>query len=173
MRSLFKILGKALSITVSSLLIFCLVALLCMVIITHTTGKVQLFGYQLLTVHSGSMEPEIKTGSVILVEEVEDPTVLQVGDVITFYQSIDRLVTHRIVEVVQSGEEILYRTKGDRNPDPDLTLVLADNVMAKYTGVTVPNLGYVSQYVNTQVGLILLLIVPGISLLFSFCHLCQ
>lgn len=171
MKSIFKILAKALSVTISIVLFISLVSLLCMVIITHTTGEAKLFGYQLVTVHSGSMEPAIKTGSVILVKEVEDPSALQVGDVITFYQSFDRIVTHRIVEVIQSGDEVLYRTKGDNNENPDMTLALADNVLAKYTGITVPYMGYVAKYVNTQVGLILLLVVPGIILLVYSIHL--
>jgi signal peptidase len=165
MKSFFRKVLKVLSVSTTVLLFVCMVVLLCMVIMTQVTGEKQLFGYQIKTVLSGSMEPEIKTGSIILVKEIEDKTSLQVGDVITFYQSFDRVVTHRIVEVIHSGEEVLYRTKGDNNPDPDMTLVLSDNVLAKYTGITIPYLGYVAQYANTTVGIFLLLVIPGVILL--------
>lgn len=162
---MIKVLVKTVSYLISVVLFCSMVVLLGLVFITHSTGENKIFGYQIHTVHSGSMEPEIKTGSIIIVKEVEDKTGLQVGDVITFYQSFDRIVTHRIVEVVHSGEHVLYRTKGDNNPEPDLTLALSDNVLAKYTGITIPYLGYVAKYVNTTVGLVMLLVVPGFILL--------
>ncbi|MFZ3589655.1 hypothetical protein ACOI1C_10300 [Bacillus sp. DJP31] len=54
------------------------------VVSSRVTGtEPQLFGYQLKTVLSGSMEPGIQTGSIIAVKVDEDMTRFQKGDVIT------------------------------------------------------------------------------------------
>lgn len=51
-----------------------IIAAVIVVISTKSSGgEPQLFGYQLKTVLSGSMEPEFKTGSVIAVQKVENP----------------------------------------------------------------------------------------------------
>lgn len=86
-------------------------------------GKPHIFGYEMLTVLSGSMEPGIPTGSVIGVKPVEDTASLQVGDVITFKAnaSSDMLITHRIIEVQGEGNSLQFITRGDNNDarDPD------------------------------------------------------
>ena len=71
----------------------------------------KLLGYQMLTVDSGSMEPNFPEDSLIFVKTV-DPSELQEDDVITF--TVDEngtLVTHRIVAV--SKDERSFITKGD------------------------------------------------------------
>lgn len=128
-------------------------------------GEPSLFGYQLKIVLSGSMEPEIKTGSVIAVKPVEDKTDFKVDDIITFVDSNNQIVTHRIVDVVGSGENKLYVTKGDNNKHPDTEPVLAENVIAKYSGFTIPYLGYFIEFAKSQKGAVFLFIVPGILLL--------
>src|SRR5690606_31650101 len=85
-------------------------------------GEASIFGYQLKTVLSGSMEPAIKTGSIIAVKPGGDMTRFKEGDIITFMDEERRLVTHRIIEVVQSGDQTMYRTKGDNNNAPDQNL---------------------------------------------------
>ena len=128
-------------------------------------GEPQFLGYQLKTVLSGSMEPTFQTGSVIAVKPVEDPTSLKKKDVITFTQEDGSHVTHRIVEVIQNGEQTMYQTKGDNNKDIDTNPVLAQNVVAEYSGVTIPYLGYFIDFTKSNMGAALLLIVPGVLLL--------
>ncbi|TFD97087.1 signal peptidase I SipW [Jeotgalibacillus sp. R-1-5s-1] len=127
-------------------------------------GEPELFGYQLKTVLSGSMEPGIQTGSVIAVKKAEDPMSFQPGDVITYLENENRVTTHRIVETVKSGQHVMYITKGDNNEEADSQPVLAENVLAAYTGVTVPYIGYGLNFLQTNNGA-LLLIIPGILLL--------
>ena len=74
------------------------------------------------------------------------------------------MVTHRITEVVKSGESVLYRTKGDNNNAEDMNPVLSDNVVAEYTGFTVPKAGYFINFAQSKNGAFLLLI-PGFLLL--------
>ena len=71
----------------------------------------------LAAVESGSMEPTIHIGDLILAERPPRP--LHEGDVIIFSRG-GRLVVHRIIAVIQQDGITLYRTKGDHNllPDP-------------------------------------------------------
>ncbi len=128
-------------------------------------GEPSIFGYQLKTVLSGSMEPAIKTGSIIAVKPGGDMTRFKEGDIITFMDEERRLVTHRIIEVVQSGDQTMYRTKGDNNNAPDQNLVMSGNVVAEYTGFTIPYLGYISEFVQSKNGILVTVILPGVLLL--------
>ncbi|WP_113928308.1 signal peptidase I [Bacillus sp. P14.5] len=128
-------------------------------------GEPQFLGYQLKTVLSGSMEPTFKTGSIISVKPVEDTSSLKEGDVITFMQQDNSLVTHRITDVIKNGENTMYQTKGDNNVDLDSNPVLAQNVLGKYAGFTIPYLGYFIDFAKSSKGTAILLIVPGVLLL--------
>lgn len=133
-------------------------------ILTKAAGEEpSLFGYQLKAVLSGSMEPEIQTGSIISIKPVDDPTRFKKGDVITFRTRDDTLITHRIIEVKGDGQQ--YITQGDGNNGPDVEPVLAENIVGEYTGFNVPYIGYVLQYANSKQGAVLLLILPGLLLL--------
>ncbi|SEU09565.1 signal peptidase, endoplasmic reticulum-type [Salinibacillus kushneri] len=127
-------------------------------------GEPEIFGYQLKTVQSGSMEQEFQTGSIIAVKPGGDMTRFEKGDVITFVAEDQKLITHRVVEVVESGGKTLYRTKGDNNNAADLNPVRSENVVAVYAGFTIPYLGYFVDFAKSQNGAFLLLI-PGILLL--------
>jgi signal peptidase I len=128
-------------------------------------GEPQLFGYQFKTVLSGSMEPTFKTGSLILVEKLKETKNLLKDDIITYKQDEKNVVTHRIVEVIKQEDKIMYRTKGDNNEDPDMNPVISENIVAKYTGITIPFVGYFLKYANTPIGTAILLILPGLLLL--------
>jgi len=77
-------------------------------------------GYRILTVLSGSMAPRIPTGAMILSQPIE-PEALRVGDVITYISpGAEQIVlTHRVVEILERGNEPLVRTRGDANSADD------------------------------------------------------
>jgi signal peptidase I len=127
-------------------------------------GEPEIFGKQIKTVLSGSMEPGIQTGSIIAVKPGGDMTRFKKGDVITFKQEENMLVTHRVAEVMKSGDHIMYKTKGDNNDAADLEPVLSENVVGEYTGFTIPYLGYFMNIMNSKNGAFLF-IIPGILLL--------
>jgi len=153
---------------VSGILMILLISVASVVVISKASGgEPQLFGYQLKTVLSGSMEPGIQTGSIISVKLAEDKTSFKEGDVITFFQEENLLITHRITEVVKSGDSILYRTKGDNNNAEDMNPVLSDNVVALYTDFTVPYVGYFINFSQSKNGALLLLIPGFLMLIYS------
>lgn len=159
-----KRLLKAINHTITTALFIVLLLTLFLVISTKASGgEPSLFGYQIKTVLSGSMEPDIKTGSILSIKEVDDPTDFQTGDVITFRTEEDILITHRIVEVNEAGGE--YITKGDANNAPDREPVTADSIIGSYTGFQIPYVGYVMNFASSNEGTALLLVIPGILLI--------
>ncbi len=128
-----------------------------------TEGEPNILGYQIKTVLSGSMEPEMLTGSLILIQKAEQKDRFTVGDVVTYRTAENVLITHRIIEVINNGQS--YITKGDHNNGPDIEPVLSDNIVGKYTGITVPYVGYVTQFIQSKQGALILFIIPGVLLL--------
>lgn len=160
MKVLLKWLSRLTSILIYGLLI-CIIAL---VINTKIQGgSPKILGHEIMTVLSGSMEPGIKTGSIIAVKPTTDPSKYGVGDVITFKSVEDpnKLITHRIIKVAKVGSSVQYITKGDNNDAKDPKPVTPGNVVAEYTGFTVPYIGKVMSFIQSKTGAIILLIVPG------------
>ena len=102
--------------------------------------------YRTLTVLSGSMRPTIPEGSVVVVTPVALGQV-RVGDVITYRIPVDdrRVVSHRVVEVVEGGDHPVVRTQGDANAAPDPWLARLDSEPAWRVRAAVPKLGYLIQ----------------------------
>lgn len=103
---------------ISFAIIIVAILLLISVVMTKSGDVPDIGGYSFLRVITGSMEPEIKTGSVVVVKDIE-PSQVQVGDVISFYFYDDgvngAINTHRVTNVEQDGQQYLYTTKGDAN----------------------------------------------------------
>ncbi|SHI72555.1 signal peptidase, endoplasmic reticulum-type [Geosporobacter subterraneus DSM 17957] len=92
---------------------------------------------------TGSMEPMIKPGDVILVKKILDMdgiNQLKAGDVIQFRRD-SILISHRIVEVKKDEEGIRYRTKGDNNSGEDTELVKPEDVKGTIIYV-IPKVGW-------------------------------
>lgn len=159
---------KVLSNIITTVLFINLVVMAILVISSKASGgEPQAFGYQLKSVLSGSMEPTFLTGSIIAVHplEGEEKRNLKEGDVITFVDNKERLITHRVIGIKKSGEHVMYETRGDNNNAADLDPVLSDNVQAIYSGFTIPYIGYFIDFAQSKEGSAILLIVPGILLL--------
>ena len=80
------------------------------------------FGYSIFRVSSGSMEPELKVGDIILDKVVENPEALKVGDVITFKSDDygDMLVTHKVIRApYEENGKLMLQTKGVANEIAD------------------------------------------------------
>lgn len=121
--------------------------------------SLNLFGYQMFVVKSGSMEPKIHTGSVVIGHKEDN---YKVGDVITFKGSNSKdTVTHRIVEVDNNANGTTYQVKGDANETPDPSLVMGNNIVGKVK-FTIPYLGYLIAFIRTIPGLIIFIIIPAI-----------
>lgn len=118
------------------------------------------FGWRVDRVYSGSMEPAIRTGDLIVTEPVSLAQI-QVGDVITF-ASPKGYISHRVVSVESiEGDPVQFLTRGDSNDGPDISPVAPENVVGKVI-CDIPMAGYISQFIRTPLGLILTILVPGL-----------
>lgn len=139
------------------------------VLLAIALAGVRLFGLQVYTVLSGSMEPTYHVGALIYDKKV-DPYQLQPGDVITFMLDEDTVATHRIVEVVPDEEDdtvIRFRTKGDANEAEDGGLVHYKNVLGTPV-FTIPKLGYFANFVQQPPGLYIAIAFGGVLVLMAF-----
>jgi signal peptidase I len=110
-------------------------------------------GWRPVTIVSGSMEPSIARGDVLLVTEPPED-LLGPGTVVVFEDPArDGLVTHRVVRVDENGN---YVTKGDANEGADSTPVPPDQVVG-VGRVLVPLAGYPAVWAGEGAWLQLLL----------------
>lgn len=85
-------------------------------------------GFEAVVVTSGSMQPGIRAGDVVLLREPDDRAALAPGTVVTFRdaRAPDVLTTHRIASVNADGT---YRTRGDANADLDSTALEPERIV--------------------------------------------
>lgn len=120
---------------------------------------------QLVVVLTGSMEPTVPAGSVVMSQTVS-ATALNVGDIITVPRPGHTLpVTHRIVDVADaSPSDGALRTltlRGDANPinDPEpYTVETVDRTLAVIPHVS----GWLTRWVTPAFGLSLIIVVSAL-----------
>lgn len=114
--------------------------------------------FEVRVVQSGSMEPAISTGSVVVIKPFSE---YGVGDVITFSDPTNNTpTTHRIVALGTTGEGT-YVTKGDANDGNDMGEVSKDRVMGKVVA-SIPFVGYLLDAGKKPVGFVLLVVLPAL-----------
>ena len=127
---------------------------------SHLTGNTvpMPFGVGSAVVLSGSMEPEISVGDLLIITEAQS---YQVGDVVVF-QDGRSSVTHRIVSI--SEDKVV--TRGDANNTEDAPITL-EQIKGKVTMV-IPLIGYAINLIKTPVGTICVLALAVFLLESSF-----
>lgn len=116
------------------------------------------FGYKPFIVLSGSMEPGIMTGDLIITKEA-DPATLAAGDVIAYRYGETSVITHRIQSVTNLDGQRAFVTKGDANNTEDNVMPTQDLVEGKLQW-TLPGLGNAAMFLQTPAGLLLAAGVP-------------
>ena len=121
-----------------------------------------------LIVLTGSMDPTIKAGDLIVPKKVDAKDV-KVDDVISFFDpegNGSSIVTHRVIgiEIDETSGEIFFRTQGDNNDIADMTPVPERNLVGRWEGTRFWGLGYVVLFTQSTVGIIVIIavIVAGI-----------
>ena len=114
------------------------------------------YGWEFDAVLSGSMEPELAVGGLVVIKPV-DAQLVETGDVISFkLPDIDTPICHRVIDIQEMAGGRLFQTKGDANEEPDISLIPAESVSGKevfylpYVG----NLARLSQLGRERVSLI-------------------
>lgn len=127
-------------------------------------STVSVFDLRSFVVQSGSMEPVVHTGSVILVRKVSE---YGVGDIVTHKTSSkDVTITHRIVREETRDGQKGFVFKGDANTVEDEELVPESDIVGKIL-FQIPYLGYVVDYVKKPVGFILFIVIPAVIIVYE------
>ncbi len=129
-------------------------------------SKTPFTNYKIFIVQSGSMEPTIKTGSIVIVRAAPE---YKKGDIITFGKISKNKIptTHRILEIKKyPNNKIAYITKGDANNSADMREVNKKNVIGKVI-FSILYLGYILVAVKTPLGFFSVIIIPAFLIIFD------
>ena len=146
----FKVLTYAFYIAIAVVAIFLLASM------------VPVAGIKTFIVQSGSMEPSIKTGSVVVVKSSDT---YNVGDVITFgpRTKTKSPTTHRIVEVKEDGN---FVTRGDANNAEDMRTTSRFEVIGRVL-FSVPYVGYAVAAAQKPWGFGLIIVLPAVIIIWE------
>lgn len=161
-----KIIKKITSIIAAIIFIICLL-LLALVMATPKDAagnkRVNIAGYSVMTVLTGSMEPDYQVGDLIVIKKTNTDE-LKVKDVITFISTDGELsgqpITHRIINITEENGQKKFETKGDNNQIADETPVTSDRVLGKVQ-LKIPFVGKAINFMQTnRVAFFLIIILP-------------
>ncbi len=121
--------------------------------------------YQIKIVKSGSMEPSIHTGSIVVVKPSAS---YKVGDVVTFGKDTKKDIptTHRIVSSRAVEGVIMFTTKGDANEDNDTSEIKQSDIHGKVL-LDVPFFGYIIDLARKPLGFAVLIILPALIVVYD------
>ena len=120
-----------------------------------------LFGYRSLTVLTGSMQPTLMTGDMVVGKWIRADQA-RPGDIVTF-KSAERggkLVTHRVRSVQTENGRVAVVTKGDANDTVERWTVPANGRISRVE-VDVPKIGYAANAISGPRGKIMLVVIPA------------
>lgn len=125
---------------ISEISILVIMIFLCVLVLFAGSGKMPyIFGYRVLQVLSGSMQPTISDETCIVIKKVDEDEI-KTGDIITFVsESPDiygYLNTHRVHDIIADSEsgEKLFITKGDAYEKQDDYPVSYNQIKGRYVG---------------------------------------
>lgn len=157
---------QRINVLITVLLIFAV--LLCLWVTVQVIGKgyVNLFGYSTFRVVTGSMEPTIPVGSLLICKQVGMETV-QVGDIICFRAEesaiFGQMVTHRVTAVFPMVDgSLLFETRGDANLVADGFMVSQNNFVGKVIWYTGANnvLSSILSFFSNKIGFLACIVIP-------------
>lgn len=164
-----KVVKKILGILGTMLLIILLAVVIVMFNARISGEAPSVFGYQIFRVSSGSMEPELMIGDVIIVKDA-DASDIQKGDIVTYKgeegEFRDKFITHKMIEDPQLVDgKYVFHTQGIYEgavPDPDW---YEDQLLGEYV-CTVPYIDSVYNFFLEPYGLITFVLI--IIVLFGY-----
>lgn len=157
---------QRINVLITVLLIFAV--LMCLWVTVQVVGKgyVNLFGYSMFRVVTGSMEPTIPVGSLLICKQTGMETV-QVGDIICFraQESVifGQMVTHRVTGIFSAVDgSLLFETRGDANLVADGFMVSQNNFVGKVVWYTGANnvLSSILSFFSNKIGFLACIVIP-------------
>ena len=156
---------KRVSMLVSMLLVMTVSLCLYVSVQAISKGYVQICGLSMFRVVTGSMEPEIPVGALLITKQT-DIEKIALRDIVCFQTQESaiwgEIVTHRVVEILKIDGDILLRTQGDANLVSDGYLVEQEYLIGKviwHTGDGSVLAGIFSFFTN-KVGFLGCIVLP-------------
>jgi len=116
-----------------------IIASIGLVFVLFSTG---FFGFQPTVIYSGSMNPEIEIGDIVVIKEI-DVGEIKEGDIIGYIDSDLKVpIIHRVIDKNMQGEIPIFITKGDANNAPDEKPVFEQQITGKKM-FTIPKIGWI------------------------------
>ena len=164
-------LQRTASLLVTALLIMSVVLCLFVTVQVLSDGYVNIGGFMTFRVVTGSMEPTIHVGALMLTHET-DISEIEKNDIVCFRSQDSQIwgsiVTHRVVDVMELEDgSILLETKGDANTVADGYYVKESNLVGKviwYTGDD-STLASIFSFFTSEVGFLACIVFPGLLLM--------
>lgn len=119
------------------------IALIIVVLMILVSG---VFRYQLIGVASGSMNPVIKKGDAVMIDQKILVNDLKTGDIIA-YKKDNLIIIHRIVNINIEDDIVIFSTKGDANNTEDDIKLNIDDIKGKVI-FDVPYIAWPSVYLS-------------------------
>ena len=165
-----KGLHRKLSALVTVMLVLATMLCLHVTIQVLSKGYVNIAGYSLFRVVTGSMEPEISVGSLLIAQEIPMESI-QLNDRVCFRtreaQIFGEVVTHRVVNLFEGIDGALYlETKGDANLAADGYFVTKENLVGKVVWYTKENsmIATIFSFFNNKIGFLACIVFPCLML---------
>ena len=137
-KNIFQIIFKLLSYIVIAFVCAISFFLLYYIVTSQIHAKDENYhpGVSIYTIVSPSMNPVIKVYDIVVNVKVNNPSNIQIGDIITYKSkapnSEGMTITHRVVAIDKTQDgKYEYMTQGDNNSEPDSLMVTYDQVIGK------------------------------------------
>ena len=150
------------------LLIVILVPFLLMSVYSKVANGVAMVnGRGMIAVASGSMseknsansyleniDNQFNTYDMIMIQKVDDPSDLQLYDVIAYVDDEGVNIIHRIVGFQQTSSGVRFVTRGDSNNADDEYKPSMDDVLGEYAGTRIPYVGVFLMFLQSYSGML-------------------
>lgn len=123
--------------------------------ITSPDKIASLFGYKAFVISSGSMEPTLNIGDIVITKETKQEQI-QKNNIITFMED-GYTVTHRVADIIEKDGDTYYQTKGDNNNTYDAELVKYEDIEGVYV-FKINSIGNIVVYAQSTTAVMIIII---------------
>lgn len=162
---------------VSFLLLIILIAAYVALNVFMPEKAMEVFKVRLYTIKTGSMEPVLPVGSLVLVKKAE-LSELKEGDIVTFYTDVNldgskEVVTHYVAAIYEENGKTVLRTKREANVFFDSWKVYEEDVIGTYI-VHINKVGSFADFLSSKMGVVMILadaviVIIAYALVNAFC----
>lgn len=165
-----KTFKKIASITLDIVIVLVFIVSVLLVVANLTADKekgeqANVFGYVVNSVQSESMSGTFEKGAIVVGKLVDDDTVIEKGEIISFRQKENGgeiINTHRVIDIKDYGEYSEYQTQGDNredSPKPDPEWKTLNDIQSVYQ-FHIPFIGGFIDFLKEPLGFIICLVLP-------------